>query len=752
MTALRRRTTPGREHRPPGGTARRRGPAALVAAVATAALAVGIVVAPAAPVAVAAEATVTVDLADSTGSPNEGIGRGFLYGLSRDGSGPSDDLLLPLRPTSFRSGGEIDEVGTRGWAFGQAQFEPRYAAMRDQALRVTNPPYDATFDMILSDLWGSDGSGTRPNPIPEPCDDGPTCAEWVAFLTELVDRLDQDGLLKDSVRFDIWNEPAENSYFWPRSQAQYHQMWNAAVRTLRDLYPDAVIVGPSIPNYHWPTLQSYLDQAKAAGTMPDIWNWHFSGEPLADAAEARARLADAGFAGMPIAMNEYLYSDQQFPGFSAWYLAQLQRAGYESASHAIWSDCCDQGLLDGLLVRSGGDLLTTGRYWVYKASADATGEVVRSVPAGGVEVLATRDQGAARASVLLGSRGTFTGTLTLRVENVPAWLRGGGEVHAVVERLADGVQAAPAVVSSAPVTLSGSTATIAIPWAAAKDAYSVRLSPQPGGPVTPPGDVTVDANATGPGAFTYSAGWGSTTGIADMYAGTARWSPTAGSTASFTFTGTSVDLYTVRDTDQGRMNVTVDGGPPVLVDNYAASRTGSALRWSSGTLPAGTHTVTVTVTGTKSAESSHTTVALDKVVHRSAAPTVTTVDSSTTTGTHRFAYGAGWGTTTGVPDLYAGTASWSSGADRTATFTFTGARVDLYTVRDTDQGIAEIRLDGGPPVLVDGWRASRQAGAVTWTSGPLAPGAHTVTVRSTGTRDPASTGFTVALDRADVTA
>lgn len=618
MTAPRAQTPGEQAHHPPGRRSpRRRRGGALTAALATAALAAGVVAAPtSAPAAGAAEATVTVDLADSTGSPNEGIGRGFLYGLSRDGSGPSDDLLLPLKPTSFRSGGQIDEVGTRGWAFGEAQFEPRYRAMRDQALRVTSPPYDATFDMILSDLWGSDGSGTRPDPIPEPCDDGPACTEWVAFLTELVDRLDADGLLKDSVRFDIWNEPAENSYFWPRSQAQYHQMWDTAVLTLRDLYPAAVIVGPSIPNYHWPTLQNYLDRAAAAGTMPDIWNWHFSGEPLADAQEARARLADAGFEGMPIAMNEYLYADQQYPGFSAWYLSQLQRAGYESASHAIWSDCCDQGLLDGLLVRSGGELLTTGRYWVFKASADATGEVVRSAPAGGVEALATRDEASARAAVLLGSRGTFSGDLTLRVENVPVWLRDGDQVHVVVERLTDGPQAAPTVVSSAPVPVQGGAATVTIPWTDVKDAYSVRVSPEPGETGTAPGEVTVDANTTGPGAFTYSAGWGSTTGVPDMYAGTARWSATSGSTASFTFSGTSAELYAVRDSDQGQMDVTVDGGAPVRVDNYAPARTGSALRWSSGPLAPGAHTVTVTVTGTKNPASSHTTVALDKIVHR----------------------------------------------------------------------------------------------------------------------------------------
>src|SRR6202008_2647808 len=99
------------------------------------------------------------------------------------------------------------------------------------------------------------------------------------------------GLLNPRVRFDIWNEPAANSYFWPRSMAQYYEMWNTAVKTIRSLDPKAVIVGPSIANYDHATLLSFLTQAKAAGTVPNILNWHFGTDPVANAADARAIVA-----------------------------------------------------------------------------------------------------------------------------------------------------------------------------------------------------------------------------------------------------------------------------------------------------------------------------------------------------------------------------------------------------------------------------------------------------------------------------
>jgi hypothetical protein len=77
---------------------------------AAAAVAVALV-APAAP-AFASNQTVTVNFASTTGTAN-GVGSGFLYGLSQDGTGPDDGLLASLAPTSGRGGGA--RLAGGGW-------------------------------------------------------------------------------------------------------------------------------------------------------------------------------------------------------------------------------------------------------------------------------------------------------------------------------------------------------------------------------------------------------------------------------------------------------------------------------------------------------------------------------------------------------------------------------------------------------------------------------------------------------------
>ena len=251
----------------------------------------------------------------------------------------------------------------------------------------------------------------------------------------------------------------------------------------------------------------------------------------------------------------------------------------------------------------------------------------------------------------------------------------------------------------------------------------------------------------------YDANWGETSGVSDMYAGTANWSHAAGATATFHFTGTQVALHAVRDIDQGIMTVAVDGGSPTTVDNYAASRNASGIAWTSPTLATGTHTLTVVNTGNRNNASSGINIAIDRAdVTQSAAPSPTIVDGNITgPGNGQFTYDSSWGLTTGVPDMYAGTANWSHSAGATATFHFTGTQVALHAVRDVDQGIMTVAVDGGSPTTVDNYTATRNASGIVWTSPTLATGSHTLTVINTGNRNNASSGINIAIDRADIT-
>jgi hypothetical protein len=192
------------------------------------------------------------------------------------------------------------------------------------------------------------------------------------------------------------------------------------------------------------------------------------------------------------------------------------------------------------------------------------------------------------------------------VNGIPAGLTSGGQVWVSVQRL---TTSAPVTVSNSALPVSGGTISVPVNRVAGTDAYSLVLTPQP---ATPPGTgqpVSID----GP-SFTYTGTWGQANGIGDMFGGTANWSTTPGSTAVLHFTGTSVELHAVRDVDQGILAVHVDSSAETLVDDYAATRNASGTVWTSGTLAAGDHTLTVRVTGNRNAASAGTVVALDYAV------------------------------------------------------------------------------------------------------------------------------------------
>jgi hypothetical protein len=686
------------------------------------------------PSAEAADVTVNVDLS-AVGKAPTFAGSGFLYGLNQDGSGPADSLMQPLHPTLFRGGGA--RIAGHGWigdgyAAGSG-YQVRLNSAIGQARRVTAAPYNAAYHLLVSDAWGADTE--QPANTVYPCDNG-DCTNWRSFITRLVTDVKASGA---RVQYDIWNEP-DGTGFWPRgvNSEQYYQMWNTAVNEIRRLDPGAVIVGPSYSGYNHGWLDAWVARTKADGTLPNVLNWHFGNDPLADSADAAAITSARGVAALPMTIDEYLFSQQQQPGYLAWFLSRLAASNVTAAAHAIWSDCCVAGTLDSVLWNG----QATGQWWTYRAYAQMTGNLVAATGSGAVGVAASVDRNAGRAVALLGNQTGQTGTTTVAIRGVPSWLVTNGKARVTVARIADqSPLTGPAIVSSGDVTVTGGALNVAVPMTSGSDAYTVTLgTPLDGG--TTGGPLVVDADSAD---FTYDANWGRTTGVPDMFNGTANWSHVAGATATFRFTGTQVALHAVRDVDQGRMTVAVDGGSPVTIDNYAATRNASGVVWTSAVLPSGAHTVTIVNTGQRNPASSGINIALDRADVTQAA--VATYDGTDA----RFAYGSGWGLTTGVPDMFNGTANWSFTAGSTATFSFTGTRVALHAVRDADQQIMALSLDGGAETLVDNYAAARNASGVVWTSPVLTAGPHTLRIRVTGTKNAASSGWNIAIDSADVT-
>jgi len=118
---------------------------------------------------------------------------------------------------------------------------------------------------------------------------------------------------------------------------------------------------------------------------------------------------------------------------------------------------------------------------------------------------------------------------------------------------------------------------------------------------------TVATNDNSSTAISYTAGWATTT-LTGAFGGSVRATSTANARATFITTTTiangTIAWVSSRGPDRGIATISVDGGPAVTVNLFAATAQRSAIVFRSSALSAGTHTVRVTALGTKDAHSS----------------------------------------------------------------------------------------------------------------------------------------------------
>jgi hypothetical protein len=523
-------------------------------------------------------------------------------------------------------------------------------------------------------------------------------------------------------------------------------MWNSAVKEIRRLAPTAQIEGPAYAGGVTSAYQTWIQNAQAAGTLPNVISYHLYGpDPVAAVSQVNSYLAADGITGITQSANEYIPAQAENAAYTAWSLDRIAQSGMATASRGEWDNCCASGDLGTILTHSGGSLVPSGQYWAYRAYARLTGTRVSTSGSGTTAIIAAVDSTKKQAAALIGDSAGFVGQANVSISGFSSlpWLTSGGTTHVEVDRIPDVASLnSPQTVYSADLAVSGDALTVPVTLGDKNGAYVVFLTP----PASATGDVTTDDTATsGANHFGYDASWGTAAGVSDLYNGTAHWSNTAGGTATYTFTGDNVTIWGVKDRDQGIAAFSVDGGPATYADDYATTRTAQAPLWSSSGLGAGTHTVTIANTGTKNAASANVTVAIDDAT---VTPGIATIDDAATSGTNRFGYGANWGTASGVGDLYAGTAHWNSTAGSTATLTFSGTGAVVYGVKDVDQGIASYSVDGGTAHSVDDYSSTRVPNASLFTVTGLANGTHTVTITVTGSKNGASANDIIALDAA----
>lgn len=226
-------------------------------------------------------------------------------------------------------------------------------------------------------------------------------------------------------------------------------------------------------------------------------------------------------------------------------------------------------------------------------------------------------------------------------------------------------------------------------------------------------------------------GWA---GRADSAAsgGSYRDSARTGSTASFTFSGTSVTWLSRKGPGNGVATVTIDGVSKGKVDLYSA--TGGPLARSFSGLAARKHTVVVKATGTRNAASIGYAVAVDGFTVGSA----TTQETAPTVRYDRWAGGTAAAASGGQYRV-------SAAAGDTIGLVFSGTAVDWVTATGPGWGRARVLIDGVDRGLIDLY-----APTATWQvakpySG-LAPGVHVLTVKVLGAKSASATSTKVPVD------
>lgn len=224
---------------------------------------------------------------------------------------------------------------------------------------------------------------------------------------------------------------------------------------MRSLDPTATIQGPSFSD-NISGMQSFLANAVATNTVPDIISWHeleSAGKIAGDVATVTGIEKNLGITPRPIAIEEYATPSQVgVPGDLIGYIAQFERLGISNAELAFWNH---YGTLGDLLTDTGGK--PNGAYWLYDWYGQMTGNMVTVVPPGtpgaGLDGAASVNPAGNQVSAIFGGG---SGATAVKVNGLDA-LHLGQQVNVKLEYTPSAGRTTPV---AGPITISDTTYTV----------------------------------------------------------------------------------------------------------------------------------------------------------------------------------------------------------------------------------------------------------------------------------------------------
>lgn len=308
---------------------------------------------------------ISVDFGKTIG-PALQRGSGVLHAIEL--SGPPENLILPLKISLFRG----------RWNDKYLRNPKYYERLKHLGIKHIQIPIVDNWFKASPEEKGQEFPGDK------------NWDTWEMMVEKIVqETLEQ----KCVVEYDIWNEPGDTKYFWPRPQSQYYETWRRAYVKIRSVNPKAEIVGPSCHyrENNFQFLKNFLLYAKKNNCLPDILSWHEIGLPDKDGRnvsehvkKVREFMNANDIDISRISLNEIVTSAIKYnPGALVGFFAEIERAKVESAAHSAWVEVAGK-YEGGCNSQSLNHLLTAewpkkprSTWWAHKCYADITGQIVQ---------------------------------------------------------------------------------------------------------------------------------------------------------------------------------------------------------------------------------------------------------------------------------------------------------------------------------------------------------------------------------------
>lgn len=410
--------------------------------------------------------TLTID-AGAVLRPVTHVAAGGLYGIS-DASTPSASILQPL---SLRQ---------------HTQPPPGVQQLGNGA---TTPAGDAL--KVASTVIATGGQQyiRMPDIYPDFPYKWVSWDDWLQKVNKMVDDRLAAGSTTNINGWEIWNEPDGT---WDTQKAgPYNDGWTRTYRAIRAKDTVTPIIGPGTTIYNPSFMRSFLENAKATNTLPDVIVWHELSQGWRDidehVADYRALERSLGISPRPISINEYAWPDQvDVPSAALHYISQFERTGVHDAERAYWFEA---GTMNGLLYNG----QPTASYWMYKWYGEMAGNMLPVTADADLDGIASLDSTRKITNVVFG--GDY-GDNTVRVNNLTGF---GSTVKVVLSSTpATGRAvnvAAPTTISTQSLPVVNGSVSIPVNGMDARQSYQALITPV-NGPTTATQQVYEAENAT----------------------------------------------------------------------------------------------------------------------------------------------------------------------------------------------------------------------------------------------------------------